>query len=382
MNGPAASRAGWCLRHTLPFKFLLGVCLAMGSVSAQADHAGDLRPRLQQLASRHGICAATFALIRHRELISVDTGQGCGAERALSADAVFQAASLSKPVFAYAVLTLVRQGRLGLDDPISMHLPDGAVHRAAPHRSTGGTDHVPAWRLSGITVRMALNHTSGLPNWAGGPLVFDTEPGGEWRYSGEAYVLLQQVVESVTRQRLDKLMQQLVFTPLGMKHSSYVSTPALNGLRVDGALADGTILPPLKFEQAVSAFSLQTTARDYGAFVAALLKDDGVLQQIVERPVPMAPDLGVRWGLGWGLAQGPTGDLLWHWGNNPGYRSFVMASPASGDALVLFAAQDGGLVLARPLAEAVFPGPHPLFRLPLLRDGLDSLLCEVVDLCS
>ncbi|WP_198157068.1 serine hydrolase domain-containing protein, partial [Aquincola tertiaricarbonis] len=297
----------------------------LGGVSAHADRAGDLRPSLQQLASRHGICAATFALIRHRELVSVDTGQGCGAERALSADAVFQAASLSKPVFAYAVLTLVRQGRLRLDDPISMHLPDGAVHRAAPHRPTGWTDHVPAWRLSGITVRMALNHTSGLPNWA---------------------------------------------------------TPALNGLRVDGALADGTALAPLQFEQALSAFSLQTTARDYGAFVAALLKDDSMLQQIVERPVPMAPGLGVRWGLGWGLAQGPAGDLLWHWGNNPGYRSFVMASPASGDALVLFAAQDGGLVLARPLAEAVFPGLHPLFRLPLLRDGLDSLLCEIVDLCG
>ncbi|MFN6997702.1 MAG: hypothetical protein ACK4PH_26230 [Aquincola tertiaricarbonis] len=59
-----------------------------------------------------------------------------------------------------------------------------------------------------------------------------------------------------------------------------------------------------------------------------------------------------------------------------------MASPASGDALVLFAAQDRGLVLARPLAEAVFPGLHPLVRLALLRDGLDSLLCEIVDLCS
>ena len=65
------------------------------------------------------------------------------------------------------------------------------------------------------------------------------------------------------------------------------------------------------------------------------------------------------------------GLFIWHWGHNPGYRSFVMASPQSGN----------GLAMAEALGQAVLPGPHPVFRFHLLRDGLANWLCEAVDVC-
>jgi hypothetical protein len=89
----------------------------------------------------------------------------------------------------------------------------------------------------------------------------------------------------------------------------------------------------------------------------------------------------LSWGLGWGLEQRGGDVFLWHWGNNPGYKNFVMASPASGDAFVLFTDSDKGMALARPVGAAVLPGTHPVYRFHLLRDGLDGVLCEELGVC-
>ncbi|MGC5271584.1 serine hydrolase, partial [Salmonella enterica] len=79
-------------------------------------------------------------------------------------DSIFEAASLSKPVFAYAVLKLVQTGKMDLDAPVLQYLPEGYLHQAQPYRETSKTERVTDPRLQDITVRMALNHTSGLPN--------------------------------------------------------------------------------------------------------------------------------------------------------------------------------------------------------------------------
>ena len=81
------------------------------------------------------------------------------------------------------------------------------------------------------------------------------------------------------------------------------------------------------------------------------------------------------------LKKQEDGIFIWHWGHNSGYRSFVMASPQSGNGFVMFAGSDNGLAIAEALGQAVLPGPHPVFRFHLLRDGLANWLCEAVDVC-
>ncbi|WP_457818990.1 serine hydrolase domain-containing protein, partial [Staphylococcus aureus] len=81
-------------------------------------------------------------------------------------------------------------------------------------RETSKTERVTDPRLQDITVRMALNHTSGLPNWADGALIFEQPPGEKWQYSGEGYVLLQRAVEAVTGENLNTFMHRQVFQPL------------------------------------------------------------------------------------------------------------------------------------------------------------------------
>lgn len=336
---------------------------------------------LQQLAGRHAVCGAAVAVIRQRALHSVEAVQACAGLPQATPDSIFEAASLSKPVFAYAVLQLVQQGRMALDAPVLAYLPQGYTHRHQPYLADSPADPVSDPRLQAVTVRMALNHTSGLPNWAGGPLAFSGTPGDHWAYSGEGYVLLQRAVEAVTGEGLDAFMARQVFGPLGMDHSAYTRQPGFEPFILPGTDRHGAALQPWPFRVPVAAFTLYTSARDYGLFLAALLRDQPSLAQIVASPVPVNPQRRLAWGLGWGIEQGQGGDLLWHWGNNPGYRAFTMASPASGDGFVLLTDSDNGMALAEPVGRQVLPGPHQVYRFHLLRDGLANLLCETLDVC-
>lgn len=189
----------------------------------------------------------------------------------MTPDSVFEAVSLSKPVFAYAVLKLEQDGKLDLDAPVLNYLPAGYGHQAQPYKQNSKTDQVTDPRMQGITVRTVLNHTSGLPNWAGGPLTFEGEPGKRWRYSGEGYVLLQRAVEAVTHEKLDEFMERQVFQPLGMKNSAFIRQTRLEQHIVAGSTSDGTVMRSFPFKIPVAAVTLYTSAKDYGLFLAALL---------------------------------------------------------------------------------------------------------------
>lgn len=376
--------------HSLKTTALIGLwgliaALASGCAPIHGDMVQQGAPSphevLQRNATRYGVCA-TAAIIRNRKLQSVETAQGCITESLITPESVFEAASLSKPVFAYAVLKLVQEGKMDLDAPVLKYLPQGYEHKAQAYRPDSQTDQVSDHRLQAITVRMALNHTSGLPNWSAGPLSFDLQPGEKWQYSGEGYVLLQRAVETVTNERLDEFMRRQVFQPLGMTHSEFTRQPKLEKHVVAGSTSDGTAMRPFPFLVPVAAFTLYTSAKDYGLFLTALLNDERTLRQIIDAPVPVNPKLDLSWGLGWGLERHADDVLIWHWGNNPGYRAFAMASTRSGDGFAMFTNSDSGLVLAQPFGNTVLAGgPHKVFRFHLLRDGLNNLLCETFDIC-
>lgn len=364
----------------------LAALLLMASCASPPD--AGLAPaapaeRLAHLAQRHHVCGAAVAVIRQRELQSVTTASGCDPALQVRPDSVFQAASLSKPVFAYAVLKLVQQGHLALDAPVLQYLPQGYRHAFDPLRPglAAKSDDVTDPRLGAVTVRMLLQHTAGLPNWASGPLRFDGTPGKRWAYSGEGYVLLQRAVEAVTRRPLDEVMQELVFTPLGMSRSSYRWTPRIGEHLLPGTKANGAPRKVFLLQQPVAAFTLYTSVEDYASFVIALLRDPASLATTVNSPVDVDTHLNLSWGLGWGMEQSSDGLHLWHWGNNPGYRAFVLAVPGSGDGLVLLTNSDAGLKLVEPLARDALPGEHKVLRSPFLSAGVFDTLCDILRVC-
>ncbi|SMC29113.1 CubicO group peptidase, beta-lactamase class C family [Andreprevotia lacus DSM 23236] len=337
------------------------------SAAASAPAAADrLQTLLEQTARQRDVCAAALAVIRQRKVERILTTPGCKGAPPLNGDSLFQAASLSKPLFAYGVLKLVAQGKLALDAPIMRYLPEGYVRRLNPFAADGPTERVSDPQLAAVTVRMALSHRSGLPLWARGPLTFSAAPGSGWRYSGEGYVLLQRAVERITGQPLDQWMAGQVLPSLGMLHSSFVWQPQLDATLQAGQAADGS---PRGVVQAVplAAGTLYTSASDYARFLATLLNDADTLARISDAPGRVDDTLGLSWGQGWGIEKTAHASYLWQPGNNPGYRAFVMLAPASGDGFVLLTNSENGLRLVEPLANHILPDTHRVFDFWMLR---------------
>ena len=153
---------------------------------------------------------------------NIETGQR------VTEKTLFQAASLSKPIFAYVAMQAVERGVIGLDD----RLVDYA-------RPAGLSDHV--WS-SEIRVRDALQHTTGLPNWRPMeetlPLVPAYKPGTDSSYSGEAYYWLQLALEAITGDGLDTIMREYLFEPAGLGDMSMLWEAARDGREVYGHTVD------------------------------------------------------------------------------------------------------------------------------------------------
>ena len=236
----------------------------------------------------------------------------------VTGETVFEAASLSKPLFTCGVLKLVEQGKLGLDVPLTTYLPKPFV---------AGDE-----RLAKITARIVLSHRTGFPNWPAddGSVSIYFTPGERFSYSGEGYIYLQRVVEKITGKPLNEYMTEAVFTPLGMSSSSYVWRPDFDALTATGHDSDGKPTELEKPAEALAASTLNTTARDYALFVEAILTGKGLksatLREMEKAEIALDPECRICirqepkqlsenlfWGLGWGIERKDGTDALWHW---------------------------------------------------------------------
>lgn len=322
---------------------------------------------IASLAAQLGIGAASYVILDAGKPGIARVVSDGSSDRIVPADGIFQAASLTKPVIAFLALTLVRDGKLDLGAPVSRYLPDGYAHRQKPFgvRNASEVDWVPASTLAHIPVGTLLNHTSGLPNWTSGVLAPKFVPGERWQYSGEGYLLLQEVIRAVTGKDIEDCVSRHVFEPFGMRHSRLRLTDDIRERIMKGTSWFGWGRQ-FDFSEPNAAASLYTTAEDYAKLIAALLADPPLLSSTLADPVAVDPELGLAWGNGWGIETAGGGPYLWQWGNNPGYRAFAMASASSGSGYVLLTNSERGMPLAASLARTIIPAEHGVFRFHML----------------
>ena len=222
-------------------------------------------------------------------------------------------------------MTLVDDGRLDLDRPLDDYLTDPYL---ASDRRAGS-----------ITARMVLSHTTGFPNWRGDRALFlRWSPGTRWGYSGEGYAYLQQIVERLTGARLHEYLADAVRQPLGLCDSTFAYQNVDENRLARGHSIDGNLWPAYREPQAkAAAGGMFTTVSDYLRFLIHTLADDHCMFDPQARI-----DDELAWGLGWGIERTDVGAFVWQWGDDPGYKNFVIGSPADRRGVVVFTNGDNG----------------------------------------
>ena len=325
-----------------------------------------LEKDVPDLMQKAGIPGVSIGLIRDGKLVWTGTFGVMNADtrKPVTSETVFEAASLSKCVFAYGVLKLVDEGKLNLDTPLTHYL--------------GNNYDMSDPRINLITTRHVLTHSSGFPNWrefdGGKVLQIHFNPGERWSYSGEGFVYLSKVVEKITGTSLEDFMQQTVLKPLGMNSSSYVWSAGKYGAtkayrhddfgKVTGRNEKGGPGLLAVTGEANAAASLTTNAIDYSKFIIAVLNGTGLKSKT--RDVMLSPGMRVTqnypelaWGLGVGLETVPDGTVFYHLGDDGDAKAFFMASVKTKDAVVYFADGFNGLGIEREILADAMGGKHP-----------------------
>lgn len=267
-------------------------------------------------------------------------------------DTLFEAASLTKTLFGTMVMGMAQRGQLNLDQPIM------DVYQAKPWSDDP--------LFASITPRHCLCHGSGLPNWEEQPLKFLFQPMASYSYSGEGYYLLQHMVEQLTGKGLDDLLKETFLKPLGMNRSAAFWTPAIgaafsNGYDGEGAsikVRDRVDLEGVAPEPN-AAWSLYSNAFEMIHFLKYVAEQRGGLseEQFAEMHRPQnwaTPE--IPWGLGWGLTKKDPA-ILWHWGDNTGFKSLSLLDWKEKNALSIFTNSDNGFAFWEAVAKELTDAP-------------------------
>ncbi|WP_454782456.1 serine hydrolase domain-containing protein [Legionella sp. WA2022007384] len=253
----------------------------------------------------------------------------------------FPASSLSKIVFTYLVLQIVKDKQIDLDEPLhnilqyERFLVDGEYPKKAKE----------------LTARHVLSHTTGLPNFGGSlssALVFDpkSELGKGYSYSGDAFLYLQKVIETKMGKDLEALAQEYVFGPLRMGRSTFMppSEADTNVVTVHTELGKPTSIyvgdPHLN-----AAGSLLTTGEDFSKFMAAWLENmnDPLIKQAFE---PRSTADFMTCGLGWHIYRHKDELIVYQFGENPNTRAFAAINLTTKKGAVFFTNSENGMSIA------------------------------------
>ena len=294
-----------------------------------------------------------------------------GTNDSVTAETLFQAASVSKPVAATATMRLVAQGKLGLDTEVNRYLK--------------------SWRVPGnrftetekVTLRRLLSHTAGLtvhgfPGYAATvpvPTVVqvlngekpantaavrvDTTPGALWRYAGGGTTVQQLVLTDRTGEPFPVLMNRLVLSPIGMTRSTY-EQPLPESRWADAARAhrgSGQMIPGRWHTYPeMAAAGLWTTPTDLAKWALAVAAAwSGADSSLLPRPLAreMLTDQKGSYGLGPGVEGTGRAFRFGHGGANAGFRSQVLYYPEAGVGAAVMVSSDNGGDLIQEIMNAI-----------------------------
>jgi CubicO group peptidase (beta-lactamase class C family) len=348
------------------------IVLLVTTNPTSAGVAADPRDRIDALLARYqelGLFNGT-ALVADRGSVVIRKGYGLANmewDIPNTPETKFRLGSITKQFTATLVMQLVERGQIELNAPITRYLPD------YPER-TGGR----------ITIHHLLNHTSGIVGYTELPKFGTTarnpytpaafveeffakldllfEPGSKYSYNNSAYFLLGVILEKTTGQSYERLLQERIFTPLGMQDSGYDSTRPLLPKRAAGydKRFDGSYVNTsyLDMSQPYAAGSLFSTVDDLHKWDQALYTDK--VLSASSREKMFTPGLS-NYGYGWVITRKDGVTTIEHGGGINGFNTLITRNPES-QRLIVLLNNTGGAPLNQ-MADAIralLTGKEPL----------------------
>lgn len=290
---------------------------------------------------------------------------------------VYQAASLSKVVFAYIVNKMAVNGEIDLDKPL-------AEYTDIERFSNDGKEMAKR-----ITARVVLKHRTGLPNWSTSPsskewpnstINFKFAVDSCFGYSGEGFALLQRAVEKIKGAPIEEIAKREVFEPLGMVNSSYCWLDRYDDIALDGYNRAGENRGKGRHPRANVGYTLRTTAKDYIKFANMLLRDINdkspyameMVSTLYKGDQPIAYryadrnrecDSNIFWGNGVGVEKHPIyGDIIWHWGDNGSFKAMVVIIPSKSISLCYFTNSAHGHDILNSVLSNFISNPSTIYN--------------------
>ena len=344
--------------------------LTANFVKGLEQQSGSLDDRLE----RYRVPGVSVSVIND-SMIAWSKGYGvreAGMDSRVTTDTLFQAASISKPVTALAVLDLVEQGKLDLDEEVNQWLSSWKI----PENEYT--------QKSKVTLRRILSHTAGItvhgfPGYSSGevvptllqilkgehpantePIQVDIEPGSTTRYSGGGYIVVQQLIEDVTGRPFQEFMQNTILEKLAM-HDSFFEQPFAHSHQNRPATAHNATGSPIAGKWHTypekAAAGLWTTPTDLARFLIEIMQSSkGLSNKLLSVGIinEMLTPQNEIFGLGLELKKG-AGEIcrFSHSGSNQGFRCYMVAYRETGQGAVVMTNGDNGDLLIKEILRGI-----------------------------
>jgi len=253
---------------------------------------------------------------------------------------IFEAASLSKPLFAYFVMKQVEKGLIDLDKPLYKYLyyPD--------------IEHDERYKL--ITARHVLSHQTGLPNnWDDGKLNLSFEPGTSFLYSGAGYQYLAKIIAHVNNvpiSKLESIFNKDVTIPLGAESLTYNCNTSIAKYKAVGhinGIPTNSSVNQQDLNGFGAAYSLHSNSSNYAKFLIAMVRriglTDNSFNELLKEHIKVPKDDliqrvagDISWSLGFSMQNTSKGLVYSHFGGNGDFSAYFNFYGEKNSGIVIF----------------------------------------------
>ena len=265
-------------------------------------------------------------------------------------NAIFNVASLSKPISTLLILRLVSNGDWDLDEPLFHYWVDPDVIDDPLHKK--------------LTTRHVLTHQTGFDNWRrmheSKKLTFNSEPGTKIKYSGEGFEYLRHAIENKFDKPFEELVYSIVFMPYGMNDSRLLWDENMHKSRyAEEHNKEGEPYDLLKrTKDACASDDVLTTIEDYCLFGVNVMNGSGLTEEVYEDMLRLQAIAKTNegFGLGWYIKQNfyKSEFALMHTGSDAGVAAKVILLPESRRGIVMLTNGDNGFDIINKVEAEFF----------------------------